>query len=123
MSKRRVVVTGLGIVSPVGSQIVEAWDNVLNGRSFIGPITGFDVSAYPTRFAGEVRGFNVEDYLPAKEARRMDNFIQYGFAASTQAFRDSGLVVTDANAERIGVMVGSGIGGGLSGVTRSACTR
>ena len=111
MSKRRVVVTGLGIVSPVGSQIAEAWDNVLNGRSFIGPITGFDVSAYPTRFAGEVRGFNVEDYLPAKEARRMDSFIQYGFAASTQAFRDSGLVVTEANAERIGVAMGAGIGG------------
>ena len=111
MSKRRVVVTGLGIVSPVGSQITEAWDNVLNGRSFIGPITGFDVTAYPTRFAGEVRGFAVEDYLPAKEARRMDHFIQFGFAASSQAFKDSGLEVTEANAERIGVAMGAGIGG------------
>ena len=111
IKKRRVVVTGLGIVSPVGSQITEAWDNVLNGRSFIGPITGFDVSAYPTRFAGEVRGFAVEDYLPAKEARRMDHFIQFGFAASSQAFKDSGLEVTEANAERIGVAMGAGIGG------------
>ena len=111
MSKRRVVVTGLGIVSPVGSQINEAWDNVLNGRSFIGPITRFDVSAYPTRFAGDVRGFHVEDYLQPKEARRMDHFIQYGFAASSQAFKDSGLTVTEANAERIGVAMGAGIGG------------
>jgi 3-oxoacyl-[acyl-carrier-protein] synthase II len=111
LSKRRVVVTGLGIVSPVGSQINEAWDNVLNGRSFIGPITRFDVSAYPTRFAGDVRGFHVEDYLQPKEARRMDHFIQYGFAASSQAFKDSGLTVTEANAERIGVAMGAGIGG------------
>ena len=111
MSKRRVVVTGLGIVSPVSSQINEAWDNVLNGRSFIGPITRFDVSAYPTRFAGDVRGFHVEDYLQPKEARRMDHFIQYGFAASSQAFKDSGLTVTEANAERIGVAMGAGIGG------------
>jgi len=98
-------------VSPVGSQINEAWDNVLNGRSFIGPITRFDVSAYPTRFAGDVRGFHVEDYLQPKEARRMDHFIQYGFAASSQAFKDSGLTVTEANAERIGVAMGAGIGG------------
>jgi 3-oxoacyl-[acyl-carrier-protein] synthase II len=111
LSKRRVVVTGLGIVSPVGSQVTEAWDNVLNGRSYIGPITHFDASNYPTRFAGEVRGFAVEDYLPAKEARRMDNFIQYGFAASSQAFKDSGLMVDERNAERIGVAMGAGIGG------------
>lgn len=111
MSKRRVVVTGLGIVSPVGSQVTEAWDNVVNGRSFIAPISRFDVSAYPTRFGGEVRGFSVEDYLPAKEARRMDHFIQYGYAASAQAFKDSGIEVTEANAERIGVAMGAGIGG------------
>lgn len=111
MSRRRVVVTGLGIVSPVGSQVAEAWDNVLNGRSFIGPITRFDVSAYPTRFAGEVRGFNADDYLPPKESRRMDGFLQYGFAAASQALKDSGLEVTEANAERIGVAVGAGIGG------------
>ena len=111
MTKRRVVVTGLGIVSPVGSQVAEAWDNVVNGRSFIGPITRFDVSNYPTRFAGDVRGFEVDAYLPPKEARRMDPFIQYGFAAATQALKDSGLVVTDANAARIGVAMGAGIGG------------
>ena len=111
MTKRRVVVTGLGIVSPVGSQVAEAWDNVVNGRSFIGPITRFDVSNYPTRFAGDVRGFDVDAYLPPKEARRMDPFVQYGFAAATQALKDSGLVVTDANAARIGVAMGAGIGG------------
>jgi 3-oxoacyl-[acyl-carrier-protein] synthase II len=111
LSKRRVVVTGLGIVSPVGSQITEAWDNVVNGRSAIAPIMHFDVSAFPTRFGGEVRGFTVEDYLPAKEARRMDHFIQYGFAASSQAFKDSGLEVTEQNAERMGVAMGAGIGG------------
>jgi len=111
LTKRRVVVTGLGIVSPVGSQVAEAWDNVVNGRSYIGPISRFDVSAYPTRFAGDVRGFNVEDYLDAKEARRMDPFLQYGFAAATQALKDSGLEVTAANAPRIGVAMGAGIGG------------
>ncbi|HXQ30417.1 MAG TPA: beta-ketoacyl-ACP synthase II [Steroidobacteraceae bacterium] len=111
MTKRRVVVTGLGIVSPVGSQVAEAWDNVVNGRSYIGPIGRFDVSNYPTRFAGDVRGFNVEEYLEAKEARRMDGFLQYGFAAATQALKDSGLEVTAANAPRIGVAMGAGIGG------------
>jgi len=111
LTKRRVVVTGLGIVSPVGSQVAEAWDNVVNGRSYIGPIGRFDVSNYPTRFAGDVRGFNVEEYLEAKEARRMDGFLQYGFAAATQALKDSGLEVTAANAPRIGVAMGAGIGG------------
>lgn len=111
MSKRRVVVTGLGIVSPVGSQAAEAWDNVVNGRSHIGPITRFDVSAYPTRFGGDVRGFDVDAYLAPKEARRMDPFVQYGYAAASQALKDSGLVVTDENAPRIGVAMGAGIGG------------
>ena len=111
MTKRRVVVTGLGIVSPVGSQVAEAWDNVINGRSFIGPITRFDVSNYPTRFAGDVRNFNVDDYLPPKEARRMDPFVQYGFAAATQALKDSGLAITEENAPRVGVAMGAGIGG------------
>jgi len=111
LTKRRVVVTGLGIVSPVGSQVAEAWDNVVNGRSYIGPITRFDVSAYPTRFAGDVRGFNVEDYLPAKEARRMDPFLHYGFAAATQALKDSGLAITAENSARVGVIMGAGIGG------------
>lgn len=111
MTKRRVVVTGLGIVSPVGSQVAEAWDNVLNGRSYIGPIARFDVSAYPTRFGGDIRNFNVDDYLSPKEARRMDPFVQYGYAAATQALKDSGLVVSEANAARIGVVMGAGIGG------------
>lgn len=111
MTKRRVVVTGLGIVSPVGSQIAEAWDNVVNGRSFIGPITRFDVSAYPTRFGGDVRGFNVDAYLPPKESRRMDPFIQYGYAAAADALKDSGLVIDENNAARVGIAMGAGIGG------------
>ncbi|HEX6929950.1 MAG TPA: beta-ketoacyl-ACP synthase II [Gammaproteobacteria bacterium] len=111
MSKRRVVVTGLGIVSSVGSSVDEAWKNVTAGRSGIGPITHFDPATFPTRFAGEVKDFNVEDYLSAKEARRMDPFIHYGLAASIQAVRDSGFEVTEASAPRIGVMVGAGIGG------------
>jgi len=111
LTKRRVVVTGLGIVSPVGSTVAEAWDNVIEGRSFIGPITRFDTTAFPTRFAGDVRSFKVDDYLPPKEARRMDPFVQYGFAAATQAIRDSGVTVTDANRARLGVAMGAGIGG------------
>ena len=111
MTKRRVVVTGLGIVSPVGSTVAEAWDNVVQGRSYIGPITRFDTTNYPTRFAGDVRGFVVDDYLAPKEARRMDPFVQYGYAAATQALKDSAIAVTAANAERIGVAMGAGIGG------------
>jgi len=111
VSKRRVVVTGLGIVSPVGSSVETAWDNVVNGRSYIAPITRFDVSAYPTRFAGDVRDFRFEDYLSAKDARRMDPFVQYGYVAATQALRDAGLTVTAENAPRIGVAMGAGIGG------------
>ena len=111
MTKRRVVVTGLGIESPDGSTVAEAWQNVVEGRSFIGPVTRFDTTAYPTRFGGEVRGFNVEDYLAAKEARRMDPFVQYGYAASIQAIKDSGFTVTDENAHRFGVAMGAGIGG------------
>lgn len=111
MTKRRVVVTGLGIVSPVGSTVDEAWQNVVEGRSFIAPVTRFDMAAYPTKFGGEVRGFNVEDYLAAKEARRMDPFVQYGYAASIQAIKDSGFTVTAENAHRFGVAMGAGIGG------------
>ncbi|MEN9294425.1 MAG: beta-ketoacyl-[acyl-carrier-protein] synthase [Pseudomonadota bacterium] len=109
--QRRVVVTGLGLVSPVGNSVGDAWQNLLAGRSGIATVTKFDHSNLPVHFAGEVKNFNVEDYVPAKEARHMDTFIHYGIAAGTQAFRDSGLTVTDANAERIGVLVGSGIGG------------
>ncbi|MBU3599399.1 beta-ketoacyl-ACP synthase II [Polynucleobacter sp. 30F-ANTBAC] len=109
--QRRVVVTGLGLVSPVGNTVGDAWENLLAGRSGIATLTKFDHSGLAVHFGGEVKGFNIEDYIPAKEARHMDTFIHYGIAAGTQAFRDSGLTVTDANSERIGVMVGSGIGG------------
>ena len=111
MSKRRVVVTGLGIISPVGNSIPEAWDTLLAGKSGIARITRFDPTPFAAHMAGEVKGFDVEQYLNAKEARRMDIFIQYGMAAGIQAMRDSGLEVTEANAERIGVNIGSGIGG------------
>ena len=111
MSKRRVVITGLGIVSPVGNGIAEAWDNTINGRGGIGPITHFDASALPTRFAGEVKNFNPSDWMSPKEVRRMDTFIHFGLAATKMAMDDAGLQVTEQNAERIGVNVGSGIGG------------
>ena len=109
--QRRVVVTGLGLVSPVGNTVGDAWNNLLAGRSGIATITKFDHSNLPVHFAGEVKGFNIEDYIPAKEARHMDTFIHYGIAAGMQAFKDSGLTVTEENSERIGVLVGSGIGG------------
>ena len=109
--QRRVVITGLGLVSPVGNTVGDAWENLLAGRSGIATITKFDHSGLGVHFAGEVKGFNIEDYISVKEARHMDTFIHYGIAAGTQAFKDSGLTVTDANSERIGVLVGSGIGG------------
>ena len=115
MTRRRVVVTGLGLVSPVGNTVAEGWANLLAGRSGIANITRFDASNFACKFAGEVRGFQVEDYFPAKDARHMDTFIHYGLAASIQAVRDAGLPTNDAlteeQAERIGVVVGSGIGG------------
>jgi 3-oxoacyl-[acyl-carrier-protein] synthase II len=115
MSRRRVVVTGLGLISPVGNSVEEGWANLVAGRSGIATITKFDASNFACRFAGEVKGFNVEDYFPAKEARHMDTFIHYGLAASIQAVRDAGLPTNDAlteeQAERIGCLVGSGIGG------------
>jgi 3-oxoacyl-[acyl-carrier-protein] synthase II len=111
MSKRRVVVTGLGIVSPVGIGIAQAWDNLLHGRSGVGPITHFDASLLPTRIAAEVKGFNASDWMPPKETRRSDTFIHYGLAATRMALDDAGLVIGEANAERVGVNMGSGIGG------------
>jgi 3-oxoacyl-[acyl-carrier-protein] synthase II len=115
MSRRRVVVTGLGLISPVGSTVADGWSALLAGRSGIGPITRFDPAAFACRFAGEVKGFNVEDYIPGKEARHMDTFIHYGMAAAVQAVQDAGLAtgeaLTEEQAERIGCMVGSGIGG------------
>ena len=97
---RRVVVTGLGIVSPVGNDIPTAWDNLTAGRSGITRITRFDASTFRAQIAGEVKGFNVDDYVSSKEARRMDTFIHYGIAASVQALRDCGLTVSDANRQR-----------------------
>jgi 3-oxoacyl-[acyl-carrier-protein] synthase II len=108
---RRVVVTGLGCISPIGNSIAEAWESALAGKSGIANITRFDATPFSTRFAGEVKNFVVEDYLPGKEGRHMDTFIHFGMAAGIQALQDSGLEVTDQNADRIGVMVGSGIGG------------
>lgn len=110
-SRRRVVVTGLGAISPVGNTVSEAWDNIIAGKSGITRITRFDPAACSTQIAGEVKNFDATSYIPAKDARRMDTFIQYGLAAGIQAFRDAGLAVTEANAERIGVNIGSGIGG------------
>ncbi|VXB99635.1 beta-ketoacyl-ACP synthase II [Massilia sp. 9I] len=108
---RRVVVTGLGCISPIGNTIAEAWDAALAGKSGIANITKFDAAPFTTHFAGEVKNFKVEDYLPGKEGRNMDSFIHYGMAAGIQALQDSGLVVTEENADRIGVTIGSGIGG------------
>lgn len=109
--KRRVVITGLGCVTPVGNNIADTWGAITAGKSGIAAITKFDATPFTTHIAGEVKGFNIEDYIPAKEARNMDTFIHFGIAAGIQAFQDSGLIVTDENSERIGVVVGSGIGG------------
>ena len=109
--KRRVVITGLGIVSPVGNDIDTAWDNLVNGRSGIGRITRFDPSPFNAQIAGEVKGFDITQYLSAKEAKTMDTFIHYGIAAGVQAWRDSGLEIDESNADRIGSIIGSGIGG------------
>lgn len=111
MTKRRVVVTGLGHLSPVGNTVEEGWENILAGRSGIGPITHFDASDMPVRIVGAVRDFDVTEYIAKKEARKMDPFIHYGLAAAIQAIRDAELEVTDANADRIGISIGSGIGG------------
>jgi 3-oxoacyl-[acyl-carrier-protein] synthase II len=109
--KRRVVITGLGCVTPVGNNVAETWGAITAGKSGIAAITKFDATPFSTHFAGEVKGFNIEDYISAKEARNMDEFIHFGIAAGVQAFQDSGLEVTEDNADRIGVIVGSGMGG------------
>jgi 3-oxoacyl-[acyl-carrier-protein] synthase II len=115
MTRRRVVVTGLGLISPVGNTVPEAWDHILAGRSGIGAITKFDPKGFSCQVAGEVKGFNIEDYVSAKEARHMDTFIHFGLAAAIQAVRDAGLptgeALSEEAAERVGCMVGSGIGG------------
>ena len=111
MSKRRVVVTGMGIVSPLGNDLASNWDAICNGRSGIGPVTGFDAATFATRIAGEIRDFDVTRWVSPKEAKKMDHFIHYGVAASLMAMADAGLEVTEANAERIGALIGAGIGG------------
>jgi 3-oxoacyl-[acyl-carrier-protein] synthase II len=111
VSKRRVVITGLGVVSPVGSTVQTAWDSILRGQSGIGPVTRFDVSAFPVRFGGQVQGFNVSDYISVKEARRMDEFMHYGVAAGVQAVTDSGIDFAKSDPTRCGAVCGAGIGG------------
>jgi 3-oxoacyl-[acyl-carrier-protein] synthase II len=111
LSKRRVVVTGLGIVSPVGNDVASAWASILAGRSGIAPVTRFDTANFPTHFGGEIRQLDLGPYMSTKDARRMDAFMQYGVVAGIQAMRDSGLVVTEANSDRIGILMGSGMGG------------
>jgi len=111
LTRRRVVITGLGIVSPVGIEVKTAWSNIIAGKSGIGRITRFDVGAFPTKIAGEIRGFDVSKWLAPKEARRFDTFIHYGLAAAIDAIKDSGLDLDRENREQIGVCIGSGIGG------------
>jgi 3-oxoacyl-[acyl-carrier-protein] synthase II len=111
VSRRRVVVTGLGAVSPVGNDVSTTWQNIVAGKSGIDRISRFDASAFTSQIAGEVRGFSIDEYLPAKEARHFDTFIHFGLAAGVQAIRDSGIEITDQNRTQIGVMIGSGIGG------------
>jgi 3-oxoacyl-[acyl-carrier-protein] synthase II len=111
MDKRRVVVTGLGMITPLGIGVKDTWDNIIAARSGIGMITYFDTTNFPTKIAGEVKGFNPEDYIEPKEIKKMDRFIHFAIAAATMALNDSGLKITDKNAEKIGVIVGSGIGG------------
>ncbi|MGH8183323.1 MAG: beta-ketoacyl-ACP synthase II [Rhodanobacteraceae bacterium] len=119
MNKRRVVVTGMGMVSPVGNDVATAWKNVVDGNSGIGPITHFDASAFPTRIAGEVKGFDPAAYVAPKDIKKMDTFIHYGIAAGAEALKDSGIEITEANATRIGIAVGAGIGG-IASIERTA---
>ncbi|MGZ8174944.1 MULTISPECIES: beta-ketoacyl synthase N-terminal-like domain-containing protein, partial [Methylobacter] len=111
MSKRRVVITGLGAITPLANTVSETWDGIINGKSGISPIDSFDISSFATTFGGVIRNFDISQYIPEKDAKRMDGFIHYGIAAGCQAIEDSGIEVTEANAERIGVAIGSGIGG------------
>jgi 3-oxoacyl-[acyl-carrier-protein] synthase II len=117
VGKRRVVVTGLGLVTPLGNSVNETWKNVLNGKSGIAPITHFDTTDFPVKFGGSIRNFNPEDYIPKKDIKKMDPFIHYGIAAGIQAFEDSGIEITEENAGRIGIAIGSGIGG-LPGIEK-----
>ena len=111
MSHRRVVVTGMGAVTPLGNDLASTWEGVVNGRSGIGPVTHFDTTGFTTRIAGQIRDFDPTTFVPPKDAKKMEPFIHYGLAASFMALDDSGLEITEANADRIGAIIGSGIGG------------
>jgi 3-oxoacyl-[acyl-carrier-protein] synthase II len=121
LSKRRVVITGLGAVTPLANNVVDTWDGIINGKSGISSIDSFDISSFATRFGGVIRDFDISEYIPAKEAKRMDGFIHYGIAAGCQAIEDSGIEVKEENAERIGVAIGAGIGG-ITGIERCYTT-
>ena len=121
MSTRRVVITGLGAVTPLANNVADTWDGIINGKSGIGPIDSFDISSFATTFGGVIRNFNIADYIAEKDAKRMDGFVHYGIAAGFQAFEDSGIEVTEANAERIGVAIGAGIGG-ITGIEECYAT-
>lgn len=121
MSKRRIVITGLGAITPLANTVQATWDGIVNGKSGISPIDSFDISGFATTFGGVIRNFDVNLYIPEKDAKRMDGFIHYGIAAGCQALEDSGLEITEANAERIGVAIGSGIGG-ITGIEECYAT-
>lgn len=121
MSKRRVVITGLGAITPLANTVSETWDGIINGKSGIGQIDSFDISPFATTFGGVIRNFDISQYISEKDAKRMDGFIHYGIAAGCQAFEDCGLEVTEANAERIGVAIGAGIGG-ITGIEECHAT-
>ena len=121
MSIRRVVITGLGAVTPLANNVPDTWEGIVKGKSGIGPIDSFDISSFATTFGGVIRNFNIGDYIAEKDAKRMDGFVHYGIAAGCQAFEDSGLEVTEENAERIGVAIGAGIGG-ITGIEECYAT-
>jgi len=121
LSKRRVVITGLGAVTPLANNVADTWDGILKGKSGISPIDSFDISTFPTIFGGVIRDFDISEYIPAKDAKRMDGFIHYGIAAGCQAIEDSGIEVTEENAYRIGVAIGAGIGG-ITGIEECRMT-
>ncbi|GFO71302.1 3-oxoacyl-[acyl-carrier-protein] synthase II [Bathymodiolus japonicus methanotrophic gill symbiont] len=121
MSTRRVVITGLGAITPLANTVSETWDGIINGKSGISPIDSFDISPFATTFGGVIRNFDISEYIPAKDAKRMDGFIHYGIAAGSQAIEDSGIEVTDENSGRIGVAIGSGIGG-ITGIEECHAT-
>ncbi|MFM8342212.1 MAG: beta-ketoacyl-ACP synthase II [Methylomonas sp.] len=121
MSTRRVVITGLGAVTPLANNVADTWNGIINGKSGIGPIDSFDISSFATTFGGVIRNFNIGEYISEKDAKRMDGFVHYGIAAGCQAIEDSGLIVTEENAERIGVAIGAGIGG-ITGIEECYAT-